>query len=52
MIAMTRVERVLTAFLTHNPEDLRAYYGRALPELAAIAEVVTNPLDRDSGLRS
>ena len=24
---------VLTAFLTHNPEDLEAYYGRALPEL-------------------
>lgn len=37
----------LTVFLTHNPEDLRAYYGRALPELSAIANVVTNPLDRD-----
>ena len=47
MIPMTIVEPVLTAFLTHNPEDLRAYYARALPELAAIAEVVTNPLDRD-----
>lgn len=36
-------------FLTHNPEDLDAYYGRALPELAAIdgVEVVTNPLGRD-----
>lgn len=36
-------------FLTHNPEDLRAYYGRALPELSGFAdvEVVTNPLDRD-----
>ena len=39
--------RVLTAFLTHNPEDLQAYYGRALPELRAIAEVVFNPLERD-----
>jgi D-3-phosphoglycerate dehydrogenase len=38
---------VLTAFLTHNPEDLDAYYARALPELKAIARVVLNPLDRD-----
>jgi D-3-phosphoglycerate dehydrogenase len=38
---------VLTAFLTHNPEDLDAYYGRALPELSAIASVIFNPLDRD-----
>jgi D-3-phosphoglycerate dehydrogenase len=38
---------VLTAFLTHNPEDLAAYYGRALPELSAFARVVFNPLDRD-----
>ncbi len=38
---------VLTAFLTHNPEDLQAYYGRALPELTAIADVVSNPLGRD-----
>jgi D-3-phosphoglycerate dehydrogenase / 2-oxoglutarate reductase len=38
---------MLTAFLTHNPEDLDAYYGRALPELMAIARVVFNPLDRD-----
>ncbi len=36
-----------TVFLTHNPEDLHAYYGRALPELAAIADVVVNPLDHD-----
>jgi D-3-phosphoglycerate dehydrogenase len=43
----TSVEPVLTAFLTHNPEDLRAYYARALPELTAIAKVVTNPLDHD-----
>lgn len=36
-------------FLTHNPEDLVAYYGRALPELQALDDVVvvTNPLDRD-----
>jgi len=33
--------------LTHNPEDLRAYYGRALPELEAVAEVVRNPAERD-----
>ncbi len=38
---------MLTAFLTHNPEDLEAYYGRALPALEAIAEVVVNPFDRD-----
>lgn len=37
----------MRVFLTHNPEDRRAYYGRALPELAAICEVVQNPLDRD-----
>lgn len=38
---------MLTAFLTHNPEDLLAYYGRALPELRSIAGVVLNPLDHD-----
>lgn len=38
---------MLTAFLTHNPEDLQAYYGRALPELSSIAHVVFNPLDTD-----
>ena len=38
---MTRV------FVTHNPEDLEAYYGRALPELQAVADVVVNPSDRD-----
>ena len=38
----------LRVFLTHNPEDLEAYYGRALPELQALdVEVVTNPLARD-----
>lgn len=41
------VAGVLTAFLTHNPEDLDAYFGRALPELEAVARVVRNPLDRD-----
>ena len=44
---MTSVVGVLTAFLTHNSEDLNAYYGRALPELRAIARVVFNPRDRD-----
>jgi len=34
-------------FVTHNPEDLDAYFGRALPELEAIADVVLNSLDRD-----
>jgi D-3-phosphoglycerate dehydrogenase / 2-oxoglutarate reductase len=34
-------------FLTHNPEDREAYYGRALPLLERIADVVRNPLDRD-----
>ena len=38
---------VLTAFLTHNPEDLDAYYARALPQLQTIARVVLNPFDRD-----
>lgn len=38
---------MLRAFVTHNPEDLDAYYGRALPRLRDVAEVVTNPLDRD-----
>ncbi len=34
-------------FLTHNPEDLDAYYRTALPQLQAMAEVVLNPIDRD-----
>jgi D-3-phosphoglycerate dehydrogenase / 2-oxoglutarate reductase len=38
---------VLTAFLTHNPEDLQAYYRQALPELTSIVRVVFNPLDSD-----
>ncbi len=33
--------------VTHNPEDLEAYYGRALVELRKVARVVVNPLDRD-----
>ncbi len=37
----------MRVFLTHNAEDLDAYYGRALPHLAAIAEVVLNPTGRD-----
>lgn len=38
---------MIRVFVTHSPEDLEAYFGRALPELAAVAEVVVNPLDRD-----
>lgn len=40
---------MLRVFVTHNPEDCAAYYGRAMPELAAIegVDVVRNPLDRD-----
>lgn len=41
------LEHRLRTFVTHNPEDLEAYYGRALPELEAIADVVLNPLGRD-----
>ena len=37
----------MRVFVTHGPEDLDVYYGRALPELRRIAEVVTNPLGRD-----
>lgn len=37
----------MRVFVTHNPEDLEAYFGRARPELEQIAEVVVNPLDRD-----
>jgi len=37
----------MKVFLTHNPEDLDAYYGRALPELEAIADVIRNPTERD-----
>lgn len=41
------VSNPVRVFLTHNPEDLDAYYGRALPHLAQIAEVVQNPTERD-----
>jgi D-3-phosphoglycerate dehydrogenase len=34
-------------FLTHNPEDRDSYYGRSLPVLQSVADVVLNPLDRD-----
>ena len=37
----------LRVFVTHNPEDMEVYYGRALPDLRAIVDVVTNPFDRD-----
>ena len=37
----------MRVFLTHNTEDRIAYFGRALPELEAIAEVVVHPFDRD-----
>ncbi len=38
---------MLTAFVTHNPEDLDAYFGRALPALRDVSEVVLNSLARD-----
>lgn len=38
---------MLRTFVTHNPEDLDVYFGRALPELRDVCEVVLNPLDRD-----
>ena len=40
---------MLRVFLTHDPEDREAYYGRALTELRSIdgVDVVLNPLDRD-----
>jgi D-3-phosphoglycerate dehydrogenase len=39
----------MRVFVTHNPEDLDAYYGRALPQLRAIegVEAVLNPTDHD-----
>jgi D-3-phosphoglycerate dehydrogenase / 2-oxoglutarate reductase len=37
----------MQVFVTHNPEDLTAYFGRALPELRRVAEVSLNPLDRN-----
>lgn len=37
----------MRVFVTHNPEDLDAYFARALPKLRDIADVTLNPLDRD-----
>ena len=37
----------MRVFLTHNPEDRDAYYGRALPLLTQIADVVQNPFEHD-----
>ena len=37
----------MRVFLTHNSEDRDAYYGRALPLLNQIADVVQNPFDHD-----
>ena len=42
----TSVECV-RVFLTHNPEDRNAYYGRALPLLDRIADGEQNPFDHD-----
>lgn len=44
---MTLRSAAMRVFVTHNPEDLEAYYGRALPALEEIADVVLNPFDRD-----
>lgn len=38
---------MLRVLLTHNPEDLEAYYSTTLPRLRDSAEVRLNPLDRD-----
>ena len=38
---------MIKVFVTHNAEDLDAYYGRALPELRAIADVVVNASGRN-----
>jgi D-3-phosphoglycerate dehydrogenase len=38
---------IVRVFLTHDPEDLEAYYGRALAPLRELAEVVVNPLPRN-----
>lgn len=37
----------MRVFVTHNAEDLDAYYARALAELRSIADVTVNPHDRD-----
>jgi len=38
---------MIRVFITHNPEDRDAYYGRSLAALHDLAEVVLNPTDRD-----
>jgi D-3-phosphoglycerate dehydrogenase len=38
---------MMRVFVTHNPEDLDAYYARALGELRTIATVTTNPRRHD-----
>ena len=38
---------MVRVFVTHNREDLDAYFGRALPNLEEIADVVLNPSDDD-----
>jgi D-3-phosphoglycerate dehydrogenase len=37
----------MRVLVTHSQEDLGAYFGRALPELRSLAEVVTNPHTRN-----
>ncbi len=41
--------RGMRVFVTHNPEDLDAYYGRALVDLGAVpgVEIVLNPYGRE-----
>lgn len=41
------VDGMVTVMLTHNAEDRDAYFGRALPALRSVADVVVNPFDRD-----
>jgi D-3-phosphoglycerate dehydrogenase len=38
---------MIRVFLTHNPEDRDAYFGRSLGPLRELGEVVLNPLERD-----
>jgi len=38
---------MIRIFLTHNPEDLDAYYGRTLAGLEALGEVRRNPAGRN-----
>lgn len=37
----------MRVFLTHNPEDREAYFGRSLPDLESMVDVVANRRDRD-----